>query len=107
MTNLPDQVTPGTNAGDAIAIDYRLLHGTHGNASNTRRDCILLSFTPCWRRLPDDIKAHLIQHPALPLNEVSQISAAISHLLPTFNGVRRSLELNRNAPSEFAISDEM
>jgi ectoine hydroxylase-related dioxygenase (phytanoyl-CoA dioxygenase family) len=105
MTDLPDQLTPGMRAGDAVAIDYRLLHGTHGNASSTRRDCILLSFTPSWRRLPEDIKAHLIDHPALPLNEASPIPAAISRLLPAFAGKRRSLPLNRNAPREFAISD--
>ena len=56
---------------------------------------IILSFAPSWRRLPDDIKAHLIDHPAQPSNEDSQIPARISHLLPTFNGEQRSLALNR------------
>jgi ectoine hydroxylase-related dioxygenase (phytanoyl-CoA dioxygenase family) len=106
MMDLPDQKTLCMRAGDAVDIDYRLLHGTHGNASGVRRDCILLSFTPSWWQLPDDIKAHLIDHPAQPSNEVSQIPARISHLIPTFNGERRSLALNRNAPPEFAISDE-
>jgi hypothetical protein len=107
MTDLPDAVTPRMRAGDAVVIDYRLLHGTHENVSSSRRDCILLSFTPSWSRLPDDIRAHLIDHPALPQNEVSQIPAAISYLLPAFNGVRRSLALNRNAPCEFDILDEI
>ena len=56
MTDLADQVTLSLKAGDAVATDYRLLHGTHGNAGSTRRDCILLSFTPSWQRLPEDIK---------------------------------------------------
>jgi ectoine hydroxylase-related dioxygenase (phytanoyl-CoA dioxygenase family) len=107
MKDLPDQVTPGVRAGDAVVTDYRLLHGTHGNASSARRDCILLSLTPSWRRLPNNIKAHLIDHPAQPSSELSRIPTAVLHLLPTFGGVRRSLVLNRNAPPEFAISDEM
>ena len=106
MTDLPGQVTLELKAGDAAVIDYRLLHGTHKNASSTRRDCILLSFAPSWRRLPDDIKAHLIQHPAQPSeNELPQVSTMISRILPTFNGARRSLTLNRNAPARFNISD--
>jgi ectoine hydroxylase-related dioxygenase (phytanoyl-CoA dioxygenase family) len=106
MTDLPDQVTPGMRAGDAVAIDYRLLHGTHPNQSSARRDCILLSFTPSWRRLPDDVKAHLVDHPALPQDDDPEMPAAMSHLLPTFDGVRQTLALNRNAPREFTIPDE-
>ena len=106
MTDVPGQVTLELKAGDAAVIDYRLLHGTHKNASSTRRDCILLSFAPSWRRLPDDIKAHLIQHPAQPSKiELPQVSTMISRILPTFNGARRSLTLNRNAPARFNISD--
>jgi phytanoyl-CoA dioxygenase PhyH len=107
MTDHSDQLTPHLLAGDAVVIDYRLLHGTHGNGSNSRRDCILLSFTPSWRRLPEEIKAHLINHPALPSNEDASIPATISPFLPAFNGVRRSLALNRNAPREFAISSSL
>jgi len=108
MSDLSEQVALELKAGDAVVLDYRLLHGTHGNASSTRRDCILLSFTPSWRRLPDDIRAHLVDHPAQPSeNEAPQMSTMTSHLLPTFGGVRRSLPLNRNAPPEFKISDEI
>jgi hypothetical protein len=49
-----------------MAIDYRLLHGTHGNASSVRRDGVMLTFTPSWQDLLLDIKAHLINHRALP-----------------------------------------
>jgi hypothetical protein len=105
MNGLPDQSTPGLRAGDAVALDYRLLHGTHPNSSNGRPDCILLSFTPSRRRLPEDIRAHLIDHPALPLaNEATQASQVFPNLLPAFEGERRSLALNRNAPPEFKIS---
>lgn len=105
-SDLTGQVTLCLKAGDAVAIDYRLLHGTHENSSNTRRDCILLSFTPSWRRLPDDIKAHLICHSAQPSKtEPARATTMISNLLPTFDGEPRSLPLNRNAPSEFEIVD--
>ena len=61
-----DQVTLSANAGDAIVLDYRLLHGTHANASRERRDTVLLSLTPSWRELPTDVRPHLIQHLAQP-----------------------------------------
>jgi hypothetical protein len=106
MADLPGQVSLGFRGGDAVAIDYRLLHGTHRNASTTRRDCVILSFTPSWRRLPEDIKGHLIDHSAQPCQtEVPEALKLISNLLPTFDGVRRSLPLNRNAPTKFEISD--
>jgi ectoine hydroxylase-related dioxygenase (phytanoyl-CoA dioxygenase family) len=34
MRDHPNQVTLRLEAGDAVAIDYRLLHGTHANASH-------------------------------------------------------------------------
>lgn len=104
MSDLANQVTLLLKAGDAVAIDYRLLHGTHGNATGVRRDCIILNFAPSWCRLPDDIKAHLIDHPAQPSkNEVVDGPTTVSRLLPAFNGVRRDLPLSRNAPPEFRI----
>jgi Phytanoyl-CoA dioxygenase (PhyH) len=105
MSDHPDQVTFSLNAGDAVAIDYRLLHGTHGNASSMRRDCIILNFTPSWQDLPDDIKGHLISHPALPAaNEAPAALSWESELLPEFFGMRRDLPVNRAAPHEFQIS---
>jgi ectoine hydroxylase-related dioxygenase (phytanoyl-CoA dioxygenase family) len=94
MADPPEQERPRLRAGDAVVIDYRLLHGTHANTCDSRRDCILLSFTPSWKGLPEDIRAHLIDHPALPSDEDGP-------LLPAFSGVRRTLALNRNAPREF------
>ena len=104
LSDLPGQLTLCLRAGDAVVIDYRLLHGTHGNASHARRDCILLSLTPSWRELPTDIKAHLISHPAQPSeDEASKTPHALAKLFPSFTGSRRDLPLNRNAPSIFKV----
>jgi Phytanoyl-CoA dioxygenase (PhyH) len=102
--DLPGQMTLCLSAGDAVVIDYRLLHATHGNGCGSRRDCILLSFTPSWKTLPTDIKAHLIDHPAQP-SETGRmnVSPALRRLLPSFSGMRRDLPLNRNAPSSFEV----
>jgi hypothetical protein len=96
----PEQVTLELTAGDAVVIDYRLLHGTHGNESGERRDCLLLNFTPAWRDLPDDIRAHLIQQPGLPAVG-EHANEALMPLLPSFKGVPRDLELSRVAPRGF------
>ena len=87
-------------------IDYRLLHGTHGNPSPARRECVLLTFAPSWRRLPEDLRSHLIQHPALPSDdERRQGLDGVAELLPDYAGERRSLKLNRNAPAQFDMDD--
>ena len=106
LDDLSGQETLCLRAGDAVAIDYRLLHGTHGNACGIRRDCILLSFTPSWQGLPNDIKAHLIAHPAQPsAGEASETTCVAAKLLPEFSGPRHDLPLNRNAPSNFEVVD--
>jgi ectoine hydroxylase-related dioxygenase (phytanoyl-CoA dioxygenase family) len=98
------QVTLSARAGDAIVLDYRLLHGTHPNLSADRRDCLLLSFTPSWRGLDADIRAHLIQHLAQPTDdERPGRSSWHAELLPSFEGVRADLGLNREAPTRFAV----
>jgi hypothetical protein len=102
LSDHPDQLTLSLRAGDAVVMDYRLLHGTHANESAMRRDCVILNFAPSWRRLPDAIKGHLICHAALPVgNETVPMSAGISKLLPMYDGEHRSLALNRNAPARF------
>ena len=106
MSDHPDQVTLRLRAGDAVAIDYRLLHGTHGNASDARRDCVLLSFTPSWRELPADIKGHLISHPAQPAAaERLPTTSWEAEILPSFSGIRRDLHVNRMPPRKFEIVD--
>ena len=97
------QVTLSLNPGDAVLLDYRLLHGTHANESSERRDCVLLSFAPSWSALPAELKAHLIQHPALP-SEGEQATARSSFMapvLPQFDGCRADLPLNVTGPAEF------
>lgn len=105
LADLPDQVTLPARAGDAVALDYRLLHGTHANASDARRDALLLTFAPSWRDLPEDLRGHLIDHPALPTDEVpAPRSTWHAELLPRFDGVRATLALDRDAPAEFATA---
>jgi ectoine hydroxylase-related dioxygenase (phytanoyl-CoA dioxygenase family) len=107
MSDHADQVTLGLNAGDAVAIDYRLLHGTHGNASGARRDCVILNFTPSWSELPSDIRGHLISHPALPATqEYPALRSWASEILPRFVGEPRDLPVTRMAPHDFEISDQ-
>jgi hypothetical protein len=105
MSDHPDQVTLLLRAGDAVVIDYRLLHGTHGNASDARRDCILLSFTPSWRELPADIMGHLISHPAQPANGESPTTTWEFEILPRFGGIPKDLHVNRMSPQRFEIID--
>jgi hypothetical protein len=60
----------------------------------------------CWKALPIDIKAHLIAHPAQPSEtERKNGSPTLRRLLPDFNGTRRDLPLNRNAPANFEVVD--
>jgi len=88
MIHQPDQTNLCVTAGDAVVIDYRLLHGTHENATALRRDCILLTFTPNWRDLPSEIKGHLISHPAQPSDseDLSDMSFQME-TLPRFDGL--------------------
>lgn len=106
MADQPDQVTIPVRAGDAVVLDYRLLHGTHANGSGQRRDCVLLSFLPDWAGLPAELKAHLIMHPALP--EPGELAAAPElaepDLLPSSTEPPASLRVNRRAPARFAAA---
>lgn len=105
LSDHPDQVTVCVRAGDAVVIDYRLLHGTHANRSDARRDCLLLSFAPSWRDLPADVRAHLIRHPAQPGDDERRPGDPwAARLLPSFDGARADLPLNRIAPARFAIA---
>ena len=102
VSDHPDQVTLALAPGDAVVLDYRLLHGTHPNAGGRRRDCVLLTFAPSWRDLPEDVRAHLIRHPAQPrAGERVGAPAWTRALLPAFDGRPRDLELNRTAPTGF------
>jgi ectoine hydroxylase-related dioxygenase (phytanoyl-CoA dioxygenase family) len=108
FSDYPDQVTLGVRAGDAVVIDYRLLHGTHANESIERRDSVLLSFTPSWRELPEDVRAHLIRHPAQPTAQErgAAETSQLGEMLPGFTGMPADLELSRHAPACFAVGEE-
>ena len=103
MSDHPDQVTLELRAGDAVVMDYRLLHGTHGNTTDARRDCLLLTFAPSWRDLPADIRGHLIRHPALPTAGERVAAAWARHVLPSHDGPVADLPLNRAAPEDFSV----
>jgi ectoine hydroxylase-related dioxygenase (phytanoyl-CoA dioxygenase family) len=106
MSEAAGQISPRLRAGDAVVLDYRLLHGTYPNNTEQRRDCIILSFAPDWSALPHDIRAHLVQHPALPREDEADASAASAYgdLLPSFSGARRSLRINRVPPAGFSLN---
>lgn len=100
----PDEVTLAVRAGDAVIIDYRLLHGTHANTSHARRDCLILNFAPAWNALPDDIRAHLIRNPGLPRLGDREPSDAERAFLPAFDGPPRDLPLSRTPPADFVVA---
>jgi phytanoyl-CoA dioxygenase PhyH len=104
MSDHPEQATLSVQAGDVVVTDYRLLHGTHANTTDHRRDCVLLSFTPEWANLPGEVRGHLISHPALPRpDEVAQDGCQVAALRPSYDGPRADLPLNRNAPADFRL----
>jgi hypothetical protein len=103
MRDAPDQLTCDAEPGDAVAIDYRLLHGTHPNEMPRRRCCLILNFTPAWGELPEEIRAHLIRHPAQPSAQ-EHTPADLGSVLPAFDGEPRDLPLTRDAPTRFAIA---
>jgi hypothetical protein len=102
MLDDPDQLTFDAEPGDGIVIDYRLLHGTHRN-ERPRRRCLILNFAPAWAELPEEVRAHLIRHPAQP-SAHEHPPADLQCILPTFDGEPRDLPLARDAPAQFAIS---
>jgi ectoine hydroxylase-related dioxygenase (phytanoyl-CoA dioxygenase family) len=95
-------MTLSLRAGDAVVLDYRLLHGTHPNHAATRRDAVLLSFAPDWAALPTDIRGHLISHLAQPGEHESADGSPVAPLLPRYDGPRRDLSLNRTPAWEVA-----
>ncbi len=89
--------------GDAVAIDYRLLHGTESNSTVLRRDCVILNFAPHWHHLPADIRAHLAGHVSQPVgNEEALIGNEQMKIMPSF-GTKFFLNVNRLAPYFFSL----
>jgi len=106
MRDVDGEVTLDVIAGDAVILDYRLLHGTHANMTDRRRDCVLLSFIPDWAGLPHEIKGHLIAHPALPDESERQagIHCGFRALIPSWEGQRSDLTIARVPPGDFVIA---
>lgn len=101
LADQPNQVTLSLRSGDAVLLDYRLLHGTHPNMATERRDAVLLSFAPSWRELPKDVQAHLIQHPALPTQDEDgasdrRVRTTIASVLRRARGSRHQPESTRD-----------
>jgi ectoine hydroxylase-related dioxygenase (phytanoyl-CoA dioxygenase family) len=99
LADQPGQITVAAAAGDAVAMDYRLLHGTHPHEGADRRDALLVNFAPDWAGLPADVRAHLVRHPAQN-GELPSWRA----LLPHYEGTPADLPLRRDAPAEFAVA---
>ena len=95
----PDQQTLEGAAGDAFALDYRLLHGTHPNRSDEARDSVILNFTPDWAGLPADLRSHLVGGLGLPTAE--ERPTTVEHVLPPAAPVH-DLALNRCVPAGFS-----
>lgn len=101
----PGQVTVAVHAGDAVLLDYRLLHGTHANHSRHRRDAVLLNFTPSWQTTPRDIQGHLIRNAAQPTDGERRagLPGLTASVLPSFEGPGRDLRVTRVPPQDFAV----
>jgi hypothetical protein len=97
----PEQATIEACAGDAVLLDYRVLHGTHPHDGHAVRRGLILNFAPSWRALPAEIRAHLIAGSALPARSAS-VPASLTDVLPTFAGEQRDLVLSRDAPACFS-----
>jgi hypothetical protein len=103
MADQPEQVTLALAPGDAVVMDYRLLHGTHANGTAERRDGLLLNFAPSWSSLPADLRGHLIRSPGLPGPDEARPAWAEA-VLPRWDGPVADLPLSRAAPARFALS---
>ena len=90
-----------------VAIDVHLVgreQRTAGRSHVEIRFGSRESRTAAWRDLPEEIRAHLISHPAQPAAGEMPASDSIATLPPTFAGARRDLPLNRVPPREFTIA---
>lgn len=89
-------VTVPASAGDAVVMDYRVLHGTTANQTDAHRSALIMNFAPAWHRLPERIQGHLISHQSLPSPGTRPAaSSAVAGLLPHFDGPAADLPLSR------------
>ncbi|MCB5906193.1 phytanoyl-CoA dioxygenase family protein [Streptomyces pinistramenti] len=89
---VPDETTIDADAGDLVIGDVRVLHATHPNDTDTMRTAVDLLFTPDFRDLPEEFRAHYVRQFCLPeagwWNEPGHplCGSAVSALLPTYEG---------------------
>jgi ectoine hydroxylase-related dioxygenase (phytanoyl-CoA dioxygenase family) len=99
----PDEVTVAARAGDAVVGDVRLLHATHANRSDANRTCLTLWYLPAWDRLPEAIRAYVINHPSLPprgwwSDPDSGVPTSLRGLLPVYRGSAAPADYCRTPP---------
>ena len=99
------QVTVPAEPGDAVVLDYRLLHATHPNSAAHVRTCLILNFAPDWSTLPPDVQAHLARGLALPVTTADRADAAKMPLAPLLppapDDAYGDVPLNRSAPAVY------
>ncbi|MFV0129808.1 phytanoyl-CoA dioxygenase family protein [Streptomyces sp. HMX112] len=89
---VPGELTIEADPGDLVIGDVRVLHATHPNTSGARRTAVDLLFTPDFRDLPEEFRAHYVRQfclpkagwwrePGHPLR-----TAPVSRMLPTYDG---------------------
>jgi|SRR5918911_82325 hypothetical protein len=99
----PDEVTVAVSAGDAVVGDCRLLHATHANGSDQRRTCLTLWYLPDFEKLPDSVRAYVVQHPSLPpagwwRDDAPSVPPDLRRMLPTYDGDAAPATYNRQPP---------
>jgi hypothetical protein len=99
-----DELTLAVRGGDAVIGDARLLHATHPNRSEHRRNCLTLWYLPAWERLPEPIRAYLVRHPSLPpagwwRTAGHGVPAEIAPLLPRYDGHCSPVAYRRRPPA--------
>ncbi|MFD7666064.1 phytanoyl-CoA dioxygenase family protein [Streptomyces sp. NPDC059788] len=89
---IPDETTIDADAGDLVIGDVRVLHATHPNDRDTLRTAVDLLFTPDFRELPEEFRAHYVRQFCLPeagwWNDPGHPlhGDPASALLPTYDG---------------------
>ncbi|CAN7212969.1 phytanoyl-CoA dioxygenase family protein [Bradyrhizobium sp. LjRoot220] len=99
VSDHPDSQMVAVAPGDAVVLDYRVLHGASPNRAFDDRDVIILCFTPDWSAVPPDIRSHLGGHYALPsAAETEKFECSYQHLIARHDGDCVDLPLRRQPP---------
>ncbi len=91
---MPGEVDVPVRAGDLVVGDARLLHASHGNASEVRRTVITLWYYPAFSSLPEGIRSDIASR-----NQAGtwpdRARALIQPLIPAYEGNRKPTRWNR------------